>query len=135
MLINKNSGEPVYIQIINQYKKQIASNAIRAHDKLPSVRALSYELGINPNTLQKAFTYLEETGICYSLPGKGRFVTEDAFSIITSDSASHYAELDKIIEELAMCNSDIEDILARVRKTYSNAVDKMNSLKQERNPL
>ncbi len=129
MLINKSSGEPVYMQVINQYKRQIASGALAAGDKLPSVRALSYELGINPNTLQKAFAYLESTGICYSLPGKGRFVSESAVTIIAADADAHFESLDKVIEALALCSLDIEQIVERVRASYSSAVMKINSLK------
>lgn len=127
MLINKNSNEPVYMQIINQYKRQIAAKALKPNDKLPSVRKLSYDIGINPNTLQKAYTQLENLGICYSLPGKGRFVSEDALEIINSDADTHYKQLDKIIEELAMCNQSIEEIIKKVKLSYDAAANRLNS--------
>lgn len=126
MLINKNSSEPVYVQVINQYKKEIATGVLKPHNKLPSVRKLSYDIGINPNTLQKAFTNLESSGVCYSLPGKGRFVSEDAVTIINSDANSHFAALDKTIEYLAMCNIDIDEIISKVRESYKKAESERN---------
>jgi len=127
MLINKNSSEPVYKQVITQYKKQIVTGVLKPHDKLDSVRKLSYDIGINPNTLQKSFTQLELSGICYTVPGKGRFVSEDAVSIITSNISQHLKILDKAIEELAMCNLDIEEIIIKVRESYNDAVNRINS--------
>lgn len=125
MLINKNSSEPVYLQVINQYKRQIATGMLLANTQLPSVRKLSYELGINPNTLQKAYTQLEAMGICYTVPGKGRFVAEDAKKNILADADQHYRVLDKAIEELAMCDEDIEKIIKRVKETYKIQASKM----------
>jgi len=127
MLINKHSSEPVYMQIINQYKRQIASKALKPHDKLPSVRKLSYDIGINPNTLQKAYTQLENLGICYSLSGKGRFVSEDALDIINSDAGTYYKQLNAIIEELAMCNQNKDEIISKVKLSYDEAIKRLSS--------
>ncbi|MBN2878312.1 MAG: GntR family transcriptional regulator [Clostridia bacterium] len=124
MLINKNSSEPVYAQIINQYKRLIATSALKPNDQLPSVRNLSYEMGINPNTLQKAFSQLEITGICYSVPGKGRFVSEQALDIIRADAETYFDNLRKIIAELAMCSIDLEQIILRAREYYGEAMKK-----------
>ena len=125
LLINKNSSEPVYLQVVNQYKRQIATKTLVANDKLCSVRQLSYEIGINPNTLQKAYTQLESMGICYSVPGRGRFVSENARDIIMQDVGQHYIALDKAIEELAMCNIDIEDIIKKARNSYQLSINNM----------
>jgi len=122
VLINKNSSEPVYTQIIDQYKRLIATGALKPNDQLPSVRNLSYEMGINPNTLQKAFSQLEATGICYSVPGKGRFVSEQALGIIRADAETHFDNLKKVIGELAMCSIDIEQIIAKAREYYGEAM-------------
>jgi len=124
VLINKNSSEPVYTQIINQYKRLIATSALKPHDRLPSVRNLSYEMGINPNTLQKAFSQLEITGICYSVPGKGRFVSEQAIEIIRADAETYFDNLRKIIGDLAMCSIDIEQIVIKAREYYGEAMKK-----------
>lgn len=72
-------GMPVYLQIIYYLKRQIASGLIRDGDELPSRRMLSALLGINPNTVQKAFKALEDEGLVSSNMGAKSLikVTED----------------------------------------------------------
>ena len=52
---------------------------------MPSVRALSQELSINPNTVQKAYADLERRGLCFTAPGTGRYITVNAAEILRSD--------------------------------------------------
>lgn len=70
--IDRFGRTPIYEQIIDQTQRLILSGALNAGDQLPSVRTLSRELSINPNTLQKAYAELERRGICISAPGNGR---------------------------------------------------------------
>ena len=72
-----NSNEPIYIQIMEHIRKAIAAGEIRAHDKLPSVREMSSSLGINPNTIQRAYGELERLNITYTKRGMGSFVSEE----------------------------------------------------------
>lgn len=65
----------VYIEVAERYEKYIKIGVLRDGDKLPSVRVAANELGVNPNTVQKAYTLLEEKGLICSLPKKGAFVT------------------------------------------------------------
>lgn len=65
----------VYLEIAEKYEKYIRLGVLRDGDKLPSVRTAAGELGVNPNTVQKAYTLLEEQGLVCSLPKKGAFVT------------------------------------------------------------
>ena len=62
---------PVYEQLIRQTEKFILLGVLREGTKLPSVRQLSAELSINPNTIQKAFTELDRRGIIFSVKGTG----------------------------------------------------------------
>ena len=72
--ILEDSG-PVYLQIIRYIKQGIASGSIGSREEVPSRRALSTLLGVNPNTIQKAYAELERCGVVYSIPGRGSFVT------------------------------------------------------------
>ena len=74
-------GSPIYLQILLYIKRGIIAGSIKDGDELPSRRVLSALLGINPNTVQKAFTELERSGVAYSVSGKGRFVTDDVESL------------------------------------------------------
>ncbi len=78
IVIDKLSRTPIYEQVVSQFCRLILSGAMRAGDQIPSVRALSEKLGVNPNTLQKAYTELEMRGITTGKVGIGRFVSEDA---------------------------------------------------------
>ena len=72
-----NSDRPIFLQIIERIQMDIISGKYQPGDKLPSVRALASEAAVNPNTMQKAFTELERTGLVYSQRTSGRFITED----------------------------------------------------------
>ena len=60
-------GLPIYLQIIRHVKRAIAAGTVQAGDELPSRRVLSAQLGVNPNTVQKAYKLLEDEGIIPSL--------------------------------------------------------------------
>lgn len=62
-------GLPIYLQIIRHVKRAIAAGTVRAGDELPSRRVLSAQLGVNPNTVQKAYKLLEDEGIITSRSG------------------------------------------------------------------
>jgi GntR family transcriptional regulator len=70
-------GIPIYLQIIRHIKQGIVAGTVLDGDELPSRRVLSALLGVNPNTIQKAYAELERQGITYSLPGRGSFVSDN----------------------------------------------------------
>lgn len=67
---------PLYLQIMEQIKMRIAAGEFKANDKLPSVRELALDAGVNPNTMQKALSELEREGYVYSQRTAGRFVAQ-----------------------------------------------------------
>ena len=68
---------PIYSQLVEQIKIGIVSGMFPPGERLPSVRDLATEAGVNPNTMQRAMTELERDGLVYSQRTSGRFVTED----------------------------------------------------------
>lgn len=74
---NLDSDRPIFIQIIEKIQLDIVSGVYAPGDKLPSVRELAQEASVNPNTMQKALSELERTGLVYSQRTSGRFITED----------------------------------------------------------
>lgn len=76
--IDYRSSEPIYDQIVKGILRLKAVGALNPGDKLPSVRSLAMEIGINPNTVQKAYAMLESGGVIYSVPGKGSFLSGEA---------------------------------------------------------
>lgn len=71
-----NSNEPIYLQIIELVRRAIATGNLMSGDKLPSVRDMSTSLGVNPNTLQRAYGELERLGITYTKRGMGSFISD-----------------------------------------------------------
>ena len=69
LIVDQNSGVPVYRQIIDQIRFLIASGLARPGDELPSTRTLSQQLGINPMTISKSYSLLEEEGLVERRPG------------------------------------------------------------------
>ncbi len=72
-----SSDVPIYAQLIAQIQTTIVSGTWPPGERLPSVRDLAAEAGVNPNTMQRAMTELERQGLVYSQRTAGRFVTED----------------------------------------------------------
>ena len=74
---NFKNGIPIYTQIIDEMTMRIASGQYPPGGKLPSVRDLALEAGVNPNTMQKALSDFESTGLVHSERTSGRFITND----------------------------------------------------------
>lgn len=74
--LNEQSKSPKYEQLIEKIKELIFCKAIKTGEKMPSIRALSIEIGISPNTVQKSYHELEKIGYLYSVKGKGYFVAK-----------------------------------------------------------
>jgi GntR family transcriptional regulator len=72
--ISPISGEPIYQQIVDQVARAIAAGKVRPGDRLPTVRSLAEELVINPNTVARAYTILEQQGLVVTKTGSGTFV-------------------------------------------------------------
>ena len=72
--LDLQSRQPIYEQLKSQISRLVLTGGLAAHDQLPSVRVFARDLGINPNTVQKAYADLERDGIIYSAAGRGSFI-------------------------------------------------------------
>lgn len=72
-----DNERPIYLQLMERIQQDIVSGVYQPGDKLPSVRDLAMEAAVNPNTMQKALSELERSGLVYSQRTSGRFITED----------------------------------------------------------
>jgi GntR family transcriptional regulator len=72
--VNPSSGVPIYVQIETQVKNAVAAGALKRDQPMPSVRRLAAELGINPNTVARAYQELERDGVISTVPGGGTYV-------------------------------------------------------------
>lgn len=78
--LDMQSRKPIYEQLKEQILRLTMLGILSEDEKLPSVRSLARDVGINPNTVQKAYQELERDGIIYTIGGKGSFVASDQSS-------------------------------------------------------
>ncbi|MBQ9699298.1 MAG: GntR family transcriptional regulator [Lachnospiraceae bacterium] len=117
--IDSFSRVPVYEQLINQVEEFVLKDILAADSQIPSVRNLSATLAINPNTIQKAYSELDRTGIIYSVPGKGCFITKDAKHILSEKKKEGLSSLRILLGELKLAGISRSIILDTVDTIYS----------------
>lgn len=115
--IDGRSRVPIYEQIKNQLMELIRLEVYSPHDKLPSIRALAADAGLNVNTVKRAMLDLEADGVVYSLPGRGSFVSEDALGS-ASVRKKAFAELSGAIRAARSKGVTLEDITALAHGIY-----------------
>lgn len=114
-----NSDKAVYLQIAERIKRMVLSGEYGAGSQIPTVRQLALEAAVNPNTVQHAFSELENEGIIISKGTLGRFVTENAEVIELSRrelAKSLAKEFLKSVNELSFSNADAIEILKEEAK-------------------
>lgn len=110
--INLGSSEPIYEQIIRQYKHLVLKGYLKGGDAIPSVRKLALSLSVTPGTVAKAYQELERMGVIQTVRGKGAFIAEvverkaDEMEI-----EKQKEELGKICVELMYLGLKREDVL------------------------
>ncbi len=118
--IDLKSGVPIYRQIIDQVKSAIATGSIGPGDRLPTVRQLSVDLSVNPNTVSRAYTELELTGLVETHMGSGTFVGTKP---VQQDEVERRRILDQICQEfLSRASSHgftLDDILENLSQRKS----------------
>ena len=110
MAWNFNDSAPIYLQIVNTLRGNIASGVYPPGSRLPSVRDLALEAGVNPNTMQKALSELERTGLVKSQRTSGRFITEDTGLINSKKSELDKKEIKVFLEKMESMGLDPEEI-------------------------
>lgn len=75
IVIDYQNRKPIYEQVVERFQRLILTGAMEPDTQMPSVRTLATELAINPNTIQKAYTILEQKGFIYPVKGRGNFVS------------------------------------------------------------
>ncbi|MGN0312486.1 MAG: GntR family transcriptional regulator [Lachnospiraceae bacterium] len=119
--INYRDSRPIYEQIADSLRMQIAKQLIAPDEKLPSVREIASELSINPNTIQRAIRQLEQEGYVYTVAGRGTFAANmDSF---TSPRRQELLEkFDTIVKELHVYHVDEEELLNRMHELMKGGI-------------
>lgn len=101
---------PIYIQIMDRIKLEIISKKLDTGEKLPSVRDLAEQAGVNPNTIQRALSELEREGFVYSQRTTGRFVTDNHDLIYQSRQRLSQEELKRFIDNMTNFGYEKQDL-------------------------
>ena len=107
-----NENLPIYIQIMNLIKRRIVKGEIRRGDKLPSVRDLSTELKVNPNTIQRSYHELERENLVFTQRGMGTYVTEDENIIKELKQSMASSLVNSFIQDMRSLGFDLEEIVS-----------------------
>ena len=100
--INYRDPRPIYEQVKLGLRRLIMTGVLQPNDKMPSVREMSAQLAINPNTVQRAYRELEAEGFIYSIPGKGSF--------IAADCKADQARMDQLLRQLDEAVAELLDM-------------------------
>ena len=107
-----SNDAPIYTQLIQQIKVCIVAGVFPPGERLPSVRDLATEAGVNPNTMQRALAELERDGLVYSQRTAGRFVTEDKTMIQQAKRSLAERHIQVFLEAMSHLGFQREEILA-----------------------
>ena len=114
---------PIYTQLIVQIEELLVSGALSPGQRLPSVRDLAAEAGVNPNTMQRALTELERRGLLYSQRTTGRFVTEDGEMIKSLQERLALTEIQAFLERMEKLGFDRAAVAALIEKTQGERTE------------
>lgn len=110
------SDRPIYTQILEKIQTRIISGIYQPGERLPSVRELAAEASVNPNTMQKAFTELERSGLIQTQRNSGRTVTEDTGMIKQVQTQIALSQVQSFFNTMMELGFNKEEILAFVKK-------------------
>ena len=105
-----NDNLPIYVQIIEYIKRKIITLELKGGDKLPSVRELSGELKVNPNTVQRSYQELEREDLVYTQRGMGTFVTEDEKILKELKNNMASSIVDTFVQEMKSLGFNLNEI-------------------------
>lgn len=115
--INFQSRVPIYEQLRKNVIKLAAIGLLKENEQLPTVRSLAKQLGVNPNTVQKAYQILDHEGIIYSVAGKGSFISREIKTQRRKEEFIQQA-LKPVISELMDMGVEKQDVLNAVEKIF-----------------
>lgn len=111
-----DNDRPIYLQLMERIQRDIIAGVYQPGDKLPSVRYLALEAAVNPNTMQKALSELERSGLVYSQRTSGRFITEDTEMLTQMKkelATEHIQEFFQKMEQLGFSRAELLTLVTK----------------------
>lgn len=115
---------PIYTQLLEQIQFLIISGHYAEGEKLPSVRDLASQASVNPNTMQRALTELERSGLIYSQRTSGRYVTEDRELIRKMKESIELEKILTFFHEMELLGYTAEQVVELIHKVKNSSYKK-----------
>ena len=112
--IDYQSRIPIYQQIENEIERYVSLGILKPNEQIFSIRELATNLGINPNTVKKAYTELERKGVISTISTKGTFITANIAIVIKEKIDERIKKIKNEIEELKKLGLTYEEIIKRI---------------------
>lgn len=113
--LDYQSRTPIYEQIIKQIEKYVALGILKPKEQIPSIREMAGTLGINPNTVKKAYSELENKGVIQTFSTKGTFISDNVDEIKKINIESKIDEIKGIIAELEKFGITKDEIIEKLK--------------------
>lgn len=114
---------PIYAQLMDTLKRRIITGRYLPGEKLPSVRELAAEAGINPNTVQRAFSELEREGLIYTQRATGKYVTENADEIKSARQALAKTQVAEFLSNMQSLGYSVGDVIVLLQSFNESEVE------------
>lgn len=112
--LDYQSRTPIYEQIILEIERYVSLGILKPKEQLMSIREMATTLGINPNTVKKAYTELENRGVIVTISTKGTFINEDIRKVVDSKIDDIIKQIKSNILELEKLGVSKEEVLKRI---------------------
>lgn len=123
---NFDNQRPIYTQLAEMIRMCIITGIYQPGSRLPSVRELANEASVNPNTMQKALSELEGTGLIYAVRTSGRFVTEDEEKIAFARRSLAEGEVEEFLRKMKDLGMEKDEIIELIRRSGTAQTDEMS---------
>ena len=112
--LDYQSRTPIYEQIIDEIERYVVLGILKPEEQLPSVRELATELGINPNTVKKAYTELERKGVTVTISTKGTYIAYNTEKIVEAKIEEKLKEIRKLVKDIELMGLTEEEIKKKI---------------------
>jgi len=122
MKIDFDASKPIYEQVIDGIKKQIARGEIDPGDKLPSQREMAKEIQVNPNTIQRAYREMELLDLVETKRGRGTFIKDDDKVIKEINEQMAHAAVKRFIDEMISIGFKKEEVINLLKEEFERRI-------------
>lgn len=108
-----NQHKPIYLQIVEQIEDKILSGALKADERIDSVREMATAFGVNPNTVMRSYEFLERGEVIYNKRGVGFFISSEAKEKIKFSRKKNFLEneIPTLFAKMNLLEVDIEEVV------------------------